>query len=137
MDTMHAIADASKLVGQQARRQVAPAAPLAPLVLAALTATWAAVFSAHALAFRAGSPLLALLPPIALVAFADTVLEEFIRPVYGLLFLGAALLVVFADGLRRLQGWGPVWTGPGRNARLSATAGRSARGVASRPWGSP
>jgi transglutaminase-like putative cysteine protease len=130
MDTLHAIADASKLVGQEARRQVAPTAPLAPLVLAALTATWAAVFSAHALAFRAGSPLLALLPPIALVAFADTVLEEFIRPVYGLLFLGAALLVVFADGLRRLQGWGPVWTGPGRQARLSTTAGRSARGVA-------
>ncbi len=129
-ETLRAIADASTLVGQEARRQVAPTAPLAPLVLAALTATWAAVFSAHALAFRAGSPLLALLPPIALVAFADTVLEEFIRPVYGLLFLAAALVVVFADGLRRLQGWGPVWSGPGRQARLSTTASKSARGMA-------
>lgn len=129
-ETLRAIADASRLVGEQARLQVAPSVPLAPLMLAAFAATWAAVFSAHALAFRAGSPLLALLPPIALVAFADTVLEELIKPIYGVLFLAAALVVIFADGLRRLQGWGPIWTGPGRRARLSSTAGRSARRVA-------
>ena len=129
VDTLHAIGRAARLVGQEARRQVAPTVPLSPLVLAALAATWAAIFSAHALAFRAGSPLLALLPPIALVGFADTVLEEFIRPVYGLMFLAAALVVVFADGLRRLQGWGPVWAGPGKQARLSSAAARGARGV--------
>ena len=109
---------------------MAPTAPLPPLLLAALTGTWAAIFSAHALAFRAGSPLLALLPPVALVAFADTVLEDVVRPVYGVAFLVAATAVVFADSLRRVQGWGPVWASPGRAARLTSTAGKGARRVA-------
>ena len=109
---------------------MAPTAPLPPLLLAALTGTWAAIFSAHALAFRAGSPLLALLPPVALVAFADTVLEDVVRPVYGVAFLVAATAVVFADSLRRVQGWGPVWAAPGRAARLTSTAGKGARRVA-------
>jgi transglutaminase-like putative cysteine protease len=130
LETLHAIGHAAGLVGEQARVQVAPSLALPPLLLAALTATWAAVFSAHALAFRAGSPLLALLPPIALVAFADTVLDQWVKPLYGVAFLAAALLVIFADGLRRLQGWGPVWTGPGRDAQLTRTAGRGARRVA-------
>ena len=129
-DTLQAMIDAAGMVGEQARVQVAPTEPLKPLMLAALTATWAAVFSAHALAFRAGSPILALLPPIALVAFADTVLEDVVRPLYGVAFLIAAMAMIFADGLRRVQGWGPVWTGPGRDARLSLTAGRGARRVA-------
>ena len=68
--------------------------------------------------------------PIAMLAFADTVLEEFIKPLYGVAFLAAALAIVFADALRRVQGWGPVWTGPGSRARLSATASRGARRVA-------
>ncbi len=110
--------------------QVAPSPPLAPLMLAGLAGVWAAVFSAHALAFRAGSPLLALLPPVALVGFADSVLEDVIRPVFGVLFLIAATALLFADGLRRVQGWGPVWTGPGRAARLDVAAGRGARRVA-------
>jgi hypothetical protein len=129
-ETLRAIVEASRLVSQQARLQVSPTPPLQPLMLAALTAIWAAVFSAHALAFRAGSPLLALLPPVALVAFADTALDDFVKPVYGVEFLAAALLVVFADGVRRVQAWGPVWTGPGRAARLTTTAGRGARRVA-------
>lgn len=129
-ETLGAIARASTLVGRQARLYVAPAAPLAPLMLAATTATWAAVFSAHALAFRAGSPLLALLPPVALVAFADTVLDSSVRPLFGLGFLIAALAVIFADGVRRVEGWGPVWAGVRRPARLSATVGRGARRVA-------
>ena len=65
-----------------------------------------------------------------MVAFADTVLEEFIKPLYGVAFLAAALAIIFADALRRVQGWGPVWTGPGSRARLSATASRGARRVA-------
>jgi hypothetical protein len=125
----HAIS-ASHLVGEQARLQVAPAPPLKPLMLASVLALWAAIFSCHALAFRAGSPLLSLLPPIALLAFADTVLEDLIKPLYGVAFLAAALAIVFADGLRRVQGWGPVWTGPGTKARLSATASHGARRVA-------
>jgi transglutaminase-like putative cysteine protease len=91
---------------------------------------WAAVFSSHALAFRAGSPLLALLPPMALLAFADTVLQGLIKPQYGVAFLAAALLIVFADALRRVQGWGPVWVSPGSRGRLTATASRGARRVA-------
>ena len=130
LDTLKAIADGATLVGEQARNQVAPTPPTDPLLLACVTGIWAAVFSAHALAFRAGSPLLALVPPLALIAFADSVLEDVIRPLYGVAFLIAALAVIFADGLRRVQGWGPVWTGPGKAARLLPSAGRGARRVA-------
>ena len=56
LDTLRAIGDAARVVGQEARFQVAPSPPLPPLMLAALTAVWAAVFSSHALAFRAGAP---------------------------------------------------------------------------------
>jgi transglutaminase-like putative cysteine protease len=124
-DTLRAALDAAAIVGEQARIQAAPAEPNAPLLLAGVVSLWAAVFSAHALAFRAGSPLLGLIPPVALVAFADTVLEEFVKPVYGLAFLAAALLVVFADGLARIQGWGPVWSSARRG--VAGSAGRGAR----------
>jgi transglutaminase-like putative cysteine protease len=99
-------------------------------MLAGLAGVWAAVFAAHSLAFRAQSPLLGLLPPIALVGFADSVLEDVVRPVFGLLFLVAATALLFADGLRRVYGWGPVWTAPGRAARVDVAAGRGARRVA-------
>jgi transglutaminase-like putative cysteine protease len=127
-ETLRAALDAAALVGEQARIQPAPAEPIAPLLLAAVVSLWAAVFSAHALAFRAGSPLLGLVPPVALVAFADTVLEEFVKPLYGAAFLAAAILVVFADGLARVQGWGPVWSSGRRG--VAATAGRGARRLA-------
>lgn len=130
LETLRHAVDASRLVGQQARLQVAPTAPLRPLFLAAIVAIWATVFSSHALAFRARSPLLALLPPLTLLAFADTVLEELIKPAYGLAFLGGALALVFADSLRRVQAWGPVWVGSGSRARRFAIAGRGARRVA-------
>jgi transglutaminase-like putative cysteine protease len=125
-ETARAIASATAEIGEQARVNVAPTAPVDPLLLAAVTAVWASVFSAHALAFRAGSPLLALVPPIALVAFADTVLEDEVRPLYGILFLLAALLVAFADGLQRIMGWGPVW-GAGPRERIVARTGRGGR----------
>jgi transglutaminase-like putative cysteine protease len=128
LDTLHAAADAAALVGEQARIQAAPAEPIPPLLLAAVVSLWAAVFSAHALAFRAGSPLLGLIPPVALVAFSDSVLEQFVKPLYGVLFLAAALLVVFADGLARVQGWGPVWSSARRG--VASFAGRRARGLA-------
>jgi transglutaminase-like putative cysteine protease len=128
--TLRHIGNAASAVGEQARLQVAPSPPIDSLMLAGVTAVWAAVFSCHALAFRAGSPLLALVPPVALVAFADTVLEDFVKPQYGLLFLVAALAVVFADGVRRVQGWGPVWNGPGSRDRLLPSAGKGARRVA-------
>lgn len=127
-ETLRMAVDALGRVGHEARVQVAPSPPLQPLFLAALTAVWTASFSAHALAIRAGSPLLAILPPVALVGFADTVLEDGARPTYAFLLLAAALLVVFTDGLRRIRQWGPVWSSTGRR-RLSSVAGRGARRV--------
>ena len=116
--TLRALGRSLEFVGQQARERVAPTPPLPPLMLAAVTAVWTASFSSHALAIRAGSPLLAVLPPIALVGFADTVLEDGARPVYAVVLLAAAIAVVFADGLRRVRQWGPVWSsrlGPAEN----------------------
>ncbi len=129
-ETLAAARVAATQIGEQARVQVAPAEALPPLLLAAVTSTWAAVFSSHALSARAGSPLMSLVPPVALVAFADTVLEDSIRPQYGLLFLAGALMVVFADGLHRVHRWGPSWAWPGSSRRLSASSTRGARKVA-------
>ena len=126
LETLRVMSDSAALVGEQARVQVAPTPPLTPLMLAAITAIWAAVFSSHALAFRASSPLLALLPPVALLTFADTVLEEVFRPGYGVLFLIGALAVVFVDGLRRVQRWGPLWAWPGSKRRLAPATTRGA-----------
>jgi transglutaminase-like putative cysteine protease len=128
--TLQAMGHAASLVGQEAREQVSPAVPVDPLLFATAIAVWASVFSCHALAFRAGSPILALLPPMALVAFADSVLEESTQPIYGIWFLIGGLALLFADSLRRVHGWGPVWSGPGRRDRLLPTAGRQARRLA-------
>jgi len=126
--TLRAVGRSLEFVGQQARVRVAPTPPLPPLMLAAVTAVWTAAFSSHALAIRAGSPLLAILPPIALVGFADTVLEDGARPFYAIVLLAAALAVVFADGVRRVRQWGPVWSGS-RTRRLG-TSVRGSRPVA-------
>jgi transglutaminase-like putative cysteine protease len=125
--TLRALGRSLEFVGQQARDRVAPTPPLSPLMLAAVTAVWTAAFSSHALAIRAGSPLLAVLPPIALVGFADTVLEDGARPVYAIVLLAAAIAVVFADGLRRVRQWGPVWSS--RSGRLKSSV-RGSRPVA-------
>lgn len=127
-ETLRAIGQALGQVTEQSRVQAAPTAPLSPLLLAAITAVWTATFSAHALAVRAGSPVLAALPPVALLAFADTVMDDGARPIYATLFLGGVLAVVFADGLRRVDQWGPVWPWPGHGRRTWAT--RGARRVA-------
>ena len=127
-ETLGAIRDALERVGQQARVQVAPSLPLAPLLLAAVTAVWTASFSAHALAIRAGSPLLAVLPSVALVGFTDTVMQDGARPGYAIILLSAVLFVSFVDGIRRIRQWGPVWGSRGRP--LSAATGHGARRVA-------
>ena len=130
METLREMAKAAAAVGEEARVQISPTPATRALLFAGITAVWAAVFSCHALAFRAGSPLLALVPPVALVAFADSVLDDFDKPIYGVLFLVAALAVVFADALRRVQGWGPVWSWPGRSGRLLPATGPGARKIA-------
>lgn len=127
--TLRAIGRSLEFVGQQTRTEVSPAPPLPPLMLAAMTAVWAASSSAYTLAVRAGSPILAVLPPVALVAFADVVLEDGVRPIYAATFLLAALAVVFTDGLRRIRQWGPVWSGAYRDHTLRSATGRGVRRV--------
>jgi transglutaminase-like putative cysteine protease len=127
--TLRAVGRSLEFVAQQAKVQVAPTPPLAPLMLAAVTSTWTAAFLTHALAVRAGSPLLAVLPSVALVGFADTVLGDGARPIYAIVFLVAALAVVFVDGLRRVRQWGPVWFNF-RSRPLASIASRGARQVA-------
>ena len=127
MDTLRAALDAAAIVGEQARIQAAPAEPTPPAPRRGGLALGRGVLGARAGVPR-GSPLLGLIPPVALVAFADSVLEEFVKPLYGVAFLVAALLVIFADGLARVQGWGPC--GP-RPRGVASSAGRGARRPAS------
>jgi len=127
-ETLAAIRAALGHVGEQARVQVAPTAPLTPLLLAAVTAVWTASFSAHALAIRAGAPLLAVLPSVALVGFTDTVMQDGARPGYAVVLLSAVLFVCFVDGIHRIRQWGPMWGSRGRP--LSAATGHGARRVA-------
>jgi transglutaminase-like putative cysteine protease len=131
-DTLRSLLRSWDAVGRAAASEVAPALPLRPLILASLTAVWAATFSSHALAARAHSPFLAILPPGALLAFATLLMDDGPRPVYVAPFLVAALFVLYADGLRRVGQWGPVtaWN-EGRGARFAAaTSTRGARRVA-------
>jgi transglutaminase-like putative cysteine protease len=127
--TLRAVGRSLDFVAQQARVQVAPTPPLPPLMLAAVTATWTAAFSSYALAIRAGSPLLSVLPCVALVGFADTVLEDGARPTYAIMFLLAVVAVVFVDGVRRVREWGPVWSPRGQR-RFASVASRGAQAVA-------
>jgi transglutaminase-like putative cysteine protease len=128
--TFRAAVNAWESIGQIARTEVAPTPPFAPLFLAALTAVWAASFSAHALASRARSPFLALLPPIGLLAFTSIILDEGARPLYVLMFLTSAIAVVFADALRRVSQWGPITLWQGRRTFGSVATLRGARWVA-------
>lgn len=125
LDTLRAIRDAFGSVGQTAAVEPAPAAPLPPFVLAALTGVWAASFSGHALAARARSPFLALVPAAALIGFTSLVVQDGARPPYVIPFLGSALAVLFADGLWRVGQWGPItmWHGKSRFGVRTSTRG--------------
>jgi len=129
--TIRAAAHSLGEVNRASATEVAPAFPLPPLFLAALIAVWASAFSSHALAARARSPLLALLPPAALLAFADLILDDGARPFYVLAFLIAALGLLFADGTWSIQQWGPAtaWRGRGKGAIGAGVGGRGARRV--------
>jgi len=132
MRTLRLARHAWATVGRTADSEAAPALPLAPLFLAALTAVWTAAFSSHALAARARSPFLALLPPSALLAFGNKVVEDGARPLYVGAFLLAAFTLLFADGLRRVAQWGPISMWHGRFGLKSGTAttSRGARRMA-------
>lgn len=120
-------------VSRTAEVHVAPAPTLIPLLLAALAAIWAASFATHALAVRARSPFLAILPTASLLAFAGIVMRDKSRPIYVLPFLAACLLVLFADALHRVGQWGPltIWSQAGiRSTWHTASWTKSARRVA-------
>jgi len=106
--TLRAAGSAFASVARTSNSQVAPAAPLPPLLVAGVTAAWTAAYAAHALAVRARSPLLAIAPPAALMVFAGVVMGDGARPAYMFVFVAAALTVMFGDGLRRVGSWGPV-----------------------------
>ncbi len=128
LSTLRAIGDSLKHVGQDADLTVAPAPPVASLLLAGVTAVWTAAFAAHSLAFRARSPLLALTPLAALLAFAGVVVEDGSRPMYVLVFVLGSLIVLFGDAVRRLRLWGPISAWRGRHG-FAARSRSSARGA--------
>ena len=130
LETTRTMGSLAEQVGLQARHYVSPAPATPSLVLASVVAVWASMFSCYALAFRAQSPILSLVPPLALVVFADGVLDQSIRPIFGIGLLVAALAVLFADSLRRIRSWGPVWgqIGMARD-RLWPGTGRNVRRV--------
>jgi transglutaminase-like putative cysteine protease len=115
-DTFSTLWRAISIVGEQARTQPSPAFPFPPLLLAGTAAVWAAAFACHALCVRAGSPLIALVPSVVLIAFADAVTPDGARPAYAFFFLCGVVAMVFADSLRRVGKWGTVerWSARGR-----------------------
>jgi transglutaminase-like putative cysteine protease len=132
LSTMRAIGSALGHVGRDANVTPAPAPPVDSLILAGVTAVWTAAFAAHSLAFRARSPLLALTPLAALLAFTGIILDEGARPGYVLVFMLGALLILFGDAVRRVGQWGPIsaWHGRRRLLTRSRTTARGAWRVA-------
>jgi TgpA N-terminal domain/Transglutaminase-like superfamily len=126
LDTARGIIDVLSRVSDRAAQEVAPARALPSLMTASLIAVWAAGTASHALAVRARSAVLPLLPPAALLAFAGVVSKDGSRPGYALAFLAASFCVLYAEARVLTASWGPVLQ-PGR--RRSATAGRWARGL--------
>ncbi|MEX2274583.1 MAG: DUF3488 and transglutaminase-like domain-containing protein [Actinomycetota bacterium] len=129
-DTLRAIGTALSEVGPQAREQISPTTPSPALLLASLTAVYAASFSAHALAVRAASPALALAPSVALLAFADSALRGEGSIPTAALFLAGALLLLLADGMRRIREWGPLRTRRGSGLKSRGVLLRGAGGAA-------
>lgn len=130
-ETLTAVQDAVARVARDAASQAAPAPALPSLLLASVVAVWAAAYAAHALAARAASPVLAMLPPAALIAFAGMVADDGPHPFRTGALLVSAFLVLFGSGLDRLRLWGPILPWPGfRRWRLARGAGRHARRLA-------
>jgi TgpA N-terminal domain/Transglutaminase-like superfamily len=128
LETYDALLRVLRHVGEDAVREVAPAPALDSLMTASVVAVWTAATASHALAVRSHSPILALLPPAALVGFADVVVDDGARPGYALAFLLAAIAVLFGSGIARLEVWGPLipWIGATRR-RVTAMGGATGR----------
>jgi transglutaminase-like putative cysteine protease len=130
-ETLSVAQDAVARVARDAATQAAPAPALPSLLLASVVAVWSAAYAAHALAARAASPVLALFPPAALMAFAGMVADDGPHPIRAGALLVASFVVLFGSGLDRLRLWGPILPWPGfRRWRLARGAGRHARRLA-------
>jgi transglutaminase-like putative cysteine protease len=125
-DTLRAIGRALSRVGEHAAREFTPAAPLPSLMTAAVIAVWCASYASHALGARAGSPVLALIPPAGLLGFASYLAGGGPRLGFVLGFLLASLGVLLGSGLRRFRVWGPILAWPG-SRRWRAAAGGNGR----------
>jgi TgpA N-terminal domain/Transglutaminase-like superfamily len=128
LETYDALLRVLRHVGEDAIREVAPAPALDSLMTASVVAVWTAATASHALAVRSHSAILALLPPAALVGFADVVVDDGVRPGYALAFLLAAIAVLFGSGIARLEVWGPLipWIGAAKR-RLTAMGGATGK----------
>ncbi|HEV3474820.1 MAG TPA: DUF3488 and transglutaminase-like domain-containing protein [Actinomycetota bacterium] len=116
----------------RAAQEVAPAPALPALLTAALIAVWAAATAAHGLAVRSRSPILALIPPAALLAFAGLVTDEGPRPGYVVAFLAASFAVMFGAAIENLGPWSRGGAVPhaGSAARWARRLGLAATAVA-------
>lgn len=133
LPTLRGLGRLAGLASAEMQTQIAPTVPLGGLMIVALIGVWTAAWASHSLAARAGAPLLASLPCLALFTLGDTILDEGSRPVYAVAVLASLVALLFADGLRRVEIWGPlqVWTGPSlRRGSATLRATRGARGVA-------
>ena len=103
--TLVAMADAARAGLDGVARQAAPVAPTPEFLLLTCAGAWAVATSADGLTFRAGQPLLALVPALGLFVFPAV-----IRPVnpawYTFWFLLGAAALLLHEGRARLATWG-------------------------------
>lgn len=133
LSTVEGLRGLAGLASSEIQTQIAPTVALGGLMVAALAGVWIASWASHCLAARAGAPLLAAVPCLALFTFSDIIVDEGSRPGYYVLVLFGLIAVLFADGIRRVGSWGhlEVWTGPShRTGSTILRATRGARGVA-------
>jgi transglutaminase-like putative cysteine protease len=122
LDTLSAAVAALGRATTHAAREVPPAPALPSLMTAGLIAVWAAGTAAHALALRSRSPVLAVIPPAALLGFAGLVAGQGPRPAYVVAFLAAAFAVLYGAAIENMVPWArggavPRAGGAGRWAR--------------------
>lgn len=106
--TLRSLAAALERVGADAAEAIPPVPPLDSLLAVSMIAVWSAAAAAVLLVIRAGSPLLGLLPPSALLGFTGLVNAEGAYPGFALIFFLAALGILFDSGLRQTGAWGPI-----------------------------
>ena len=109
---------------EDARIAIAPVVVTRPFLVAALCGLGATTILAHALLVRARRPLLAIVPPLIVVAVADLSLGRGAPPGSTIALAVAALAVVLADGVGRILAYGRVEPPLGLGtAILAATRG--------------